>query len=419
MKILFITENIPYPLDSGGRIRSFHMLRALASKHDVTLLTSSNTPATIACLALFRSFCADVRVAHIKSPGITYQTFLLANAVRFRRPFLLFRHYHTTLAKLICHVVQGRHFHAVHYDHLDSTIYSRFIPHAMHSLLDEHNIVSNQFLTTAKTHPSQLLRILLRAASLNLQRYESMQCSKMTHCFVCSDFDRHFLLHMSPDAQVSIIPNGVDISHFSPISFAAGIGEKKIPNSLIFIGSLDYAPCSIAVEYFLKDILPPLRRLVPTVSFCIVGANPSARLRRLAESIPGVTLTGRVPDTRPYLAQSHLSVVPLKSGSGTRLKILEAMAMGLPVVSTTIGAEGLNFRHEHDLLLADTPQDFAVAIARLLENPLLAEQIRKNALCLVKNKYTWEIAQQLLLSTYESLDSLNISNTYNDFPNIP
>ncbi len=369
----------------------------------MTLATSFDGEAPGEWLDVFRSFCFKVRVAAADNAGGIRKARQAAKCFIDGNPFLLFRHYNPSLANAFREEIGLESYEAIHYDHLDATIYSHLAPSGLYTTLDEQNIVANQVFTTAETHPNRMLGMMLRAEWMKVLRYESRQCRKMSQCLVCSEADRRCLLEMAPEARAATIPNGVDIDYYAA-SQGAVLPDPNAP-TMIFVGSLDYLPCEIAVEYFLKEIMPDVKQAMPEARFLIVGANPPPKLVRLAQSCPGATVTGRVPDTRPYLRQSQVCVVPLKSGSGTRLKILEAMAAGLPVVSTTIGAEGLEVRHGRDILLADTPEEFFRSVKHLFDNPDLAAKICQNALSLVQKKYSWNAIVQDLLAAYEPVDA--------------
>jgi polysaccharide biosynthesis protein PslH len=398
VRILFVTENLPYPLDSGGRIRSFHVLKALALRHQVTLVTCMHQSCPPDALRNFKPLCSDVRLLQNARGNMPRVILGLFRDFLKNRPALIFRHYNESMAATIRDITNRESFDAVHYDHLDATVYSQFMRRIPVSVIDEHNIVSNQIFTTAKTHPNPVLRVFLNTEWLKTRRYESGICTGMSRCLVCSDVDRDNLRQLAPTVRILTIPNGVDLSYFAPRNTDAN------PHSTIFVGSLDYAPCDIAVQFFIRDIFPKIQSEFADASFCAVGANPSTRVQKLSSSVLGITLTGRVPDTRPYLAQSQVCVVPLKSGSGTRLKILEAMASGVPVVSTAIGAEGLEVCDGRDILIADTTEAFAVAVLRLMRDAKLAARISENALSLVRSRYSWDSILNNLLSLYESLN---------------
>jgi glycosyltransferase involved in cell wall biosynthesis len=179
------------------------------------------------------------------------------------------------------------------------------------------------------------------------------------------------------------VPTGVDADFFQ-----AGTVPKK-PRSVVFLGSMDWMPNIDAVVYFVEAIFPEIKKNAPDVSFTIVGRNPPGSIRSLAEKDPAIRVTGTVPDVRAYVAEAEVVVVPLRVGGGTRIKIFEAMAAGIPVVSTAIGAEGLPVRHGEEVLLADTPGAFADAVVRLLREPPLREKIGRNGLDLVHEKFGW------------------------------
>jgi glycosyltransferase involved in cell wall biosynthesis len=189
--------------------------------------------------------------------------------------------------------------------------------------------------------------------------------------------------------RVSAVPTGVDLDYFRP-----NPGGDYTPRELVFTGSMDWFPNEDAIVHFAHEVLPRIHKAVPDVTLTIVGRNPPPRVRALAERDPSVRVTGGVPDVRPYLERAALFVVPLRIGGGTRLKIYEAMAMGRPVVSTSIGAEGLPLRDGLDLRLADGDEPFAAAVIELLEQPLKAQMIAMRGAQRVRSEFGWEHAAE-------------------------
>jgi glycosyltransferase involved in cell wall biosynthesis len=204
-----------------------------------------------------------------------------------------------------------------------------------------------------------------------------------------------FQRHCTRDA-IEIIPNGVDVTHYQP-DFAS-----EVPAHLIYIGSMDWYPNEDAVAFFADEVLPRIQETVPDVAFSIVGGNPSARVQKLAER-ERVVVTGRVPEIKPYFAEATVFVVPLRIGSGTRLKILEALAMGKAIVSTTVGAEGLDLRDGEEILIADEPTAFADAVIRLLTDSELRRRVGENGRARVERDYDWRSIGKKLYTLYESL----------------
>jgi glycosyltransferase involved in cell wall biosynthesis len=203
------------------------------------------------------------------------------------------------------------------------------------------------------------------------------------HVLAVSDNDRNvFAKFLDPD-KITVIPTGADIDFFRPSA------EPETPNSIVFTGSMDWLPNEDGILFFIKEILPLIRRKVPDVSLCVVGRKPSRRLQEAASSESKVQLTDWVEDIRPYLAKAAVCIVSLRIGGGTRLKIFEAMSMGKAVISTSIGAEGLPVRDGEHLLLADSPAQFAESTVNLLGDAARRQQLGMAARDLVKENYSW------------------------------
>jgi glycosyltransferase involved in cell wall biosynthesis len=211
-----------------------------------------------------------------------------------------------------------------------------------------------------------------------------------------SSVERTWIQQHAPKAIVELVPNGVDTKYF----YATRASRGK--PSLVFTGLMDHPPNVDAAIWFCAEILPRLRRKIPDSSFKIVGSKPHPRVRELAKR-EGVEVIGEVPDTRPYLAKSSAVVIPLRSGGGTRLKILEAMAMERPVISTTLGAEGLDVTPKVNIMIADTPDEFVNHILLLLASPETASQLGTAARRLVVDKYDWSLCLSKLDSLYDRL----------------
>jgi glycosyltransferase involved in cell wall biosynthesis len=292
--------------------------------------------------------------------------------------------------------------HAVHFDHLDSSIYSSLLGENQLKVLDEHNIVTNQIITSYKVENNFLLRLLLKSQITKTKCYETKSVQDMDLCFVCSERDGEYLTEFTSKANIKVIPNGVDIQYFSQHqnTIPDEISHFDKSKTLVFVGTLDYGPGETAVLHFLENVYPQLKNAEPEINFVAVGQNPSSRLLKFSNE--DIIFTGRVDDIRPYVNNSCIFIVPLLSGSGTRLKILDAMAMKIPVVSTSIGAEGLDVQHENNIMIADTPQDFINCIIQLQRDSELANTIVENGFQLVNNTYGWEIIWKKLLKAYDN-----------------
>jgi len=234
-----------------------------------------------------------------------------------------------------------------------------------------------------------------------MHRFERQAVGQFDACITVSENDRERLLELVPGTSVFVVPNGVDLDYFSP--------RPEIPKSknLAFIGSMDYPANIDAVRWFTDQILPEIKNHAADLHFFIIGKNPPPDIQALNDD-PQVTVTGFVEDVRPYLAESQVFVVPLRYGGGTRLKILDAWAMGKAVVSTSIGAEGLNATHNHNILLSDNPEPFARYILDLLTYPNKRKEIENNGRKSVKENYSWKHISEKLEEVYEIGNQLGI-----------
>jgi glycosyltransferase involved in cell wall biosynthesis len=225
--------------------------------------------------------------------------------------------------------------------------------------------------------------------SIAMQYWEPRYAERFDRSTTVSEIDQQMLQKANPRLRINVIPNGVDIQNYKPLP------TENLPSALLFIGNMGYPPCADAALYLCNEILPHVRRRMSGVEVWIVGRNPRAEVIELNGD--GVHVTGRVDDVVPYYQKSAICVVPLRAGGGTRLKILEAMALGRPVVSTTIGCEGLDVVDNEHLMVADTPEQFAEKIERLLTDRQLFERISANGRKLVETRYDWDrIAEQLM-----------------------
>jgi glycosyltransferase involved in cell wall biosynthesis len=252
----------------------------------------------------------------------------------------------------------------------------------------QHNRISQ-----IERRPSRKLRAWLH--SLMMRRWEPRYAQRFDRCITVSEADRRLLLDKNPLLSADVIPNGVDTVAYQRLSLSNGSPV------LLFVGRMKYVPCADAMLYFHEQILPIIRQKIPNVELWIVGSNPPHEVRQLEGD--HVRVTGQVDDVLPYYERASVCVVPLRAGSGTRLKILEAMALGRPIVSTSIGAEGLDVIQGQHLLLADGPEQFAATTLGLLEDRGLQERLARNARQLVTSRYDWDIAAKQLMRVYEEV----------------
>jgi glycosyltransferase involved in cell wall biosynthesis len=251
------------------------------------------------------------------------------------------------------------------------------------TVLDAHNVEYENFRRMWQNNRSLLKRLHYYVEHRKFYREEIEACERFDAVFVTSGRDKEILDADTPAVPKYVVPNGVDTSYFTPAPSAPE------PHSLVFTGAMSYLPNHDGMHYFLDEVFPLIEREIPDVKITIVGSNPPEELRRRARS--NIIVTGFVEDVRPYVWRAGVYVVPLRMGSGTRLKILEALAMNMPVVTTSIGTEGIRVEHNMSALIADTPSAFAASVIRLLRDAALRSSLAAAGKTLVHREYDWNV----------------------------
>lgn len=410
MRILFLCPYPPYPPHSGGMLRMYHLLRGLAQRHTVCCLTFVPDSAAVAALAPLRDVCGVVTVPSAPPRSLLQRAWTTLTApqpdmaLRNRSPL-----YMATLRRLLASqmfdVVQAESIEMAHYGlTLRLQRQARGQPwlfldqfNAEYVLQRRAALTDLRQITALWHTPRPLLAGLYSLVQWQkLATYERRLLQAYDHVLAVSCEDRQALHHLEHSASISIIPNGVDTHYFDRRTLTV----PPMPH-LVFTGTMDFRPNIDAVTWFVQQVLPLVRTRRPEVRLVVVGRNPTPAIRALHDGM-AVEVTGAVADVRPFIAQAAVYVVPMRIGGGIRLKLLEALAMQTPVVSTTMGAEGLV--GARPLLLADTPADFAAAILRLLDDPALRQQLGTDGRRFVQQYYDWEVIVPRLEATYAALE---------------
>lgn len=399
MKLLVFYPYAPWPLDRGTYQRTFHLLKALAAHHEVDFVALTEpSPDLDEKFAVFSAFCRSVKFipfAHPPWQKLFPQRLLNplpSNVQHWQQPEVT-----NTINQLL---TPGR-YDLVHI--CDLVLMPYVLPHAHHTpFVVDRSRVDLQFqLMEHKTLNFSLRERLLRWESYaKLWRYERVLARSAALEIVCGPDDETFIHHrISSKAPIMVVANGVDLDYFHPTSAP----DPRHPDpTVIFCGAMDYSPNVDALRWFFSSIHDALLQLVPNVRILVVGKNPLPEVQAYG-SRTGVTVTGGVPDVRPYYRRSWLQMVPLRIGGGTRLKIVESLAIGTPVVSTTIGAQGLNLTHDHNILLADDAPAFAKAIARALNDPALRASLESHGIDTATQQFGWPAIGARLANRYSSL----------------
>jgi glycosyltransferase involved in cell wall biosynthesis len=392
MRILYLTTWYPYPADNGSKIRVYHLLRALGTRHRVTLLSFAFGTSEPGQQNDLHRFCTEVQAIPVNPferkqilPGMQ---FLSLQPVVTRPVPAMSRAVQDTLARTSFDV-------AIASTEVTAT-YALRTPDATTKVLEEHNSLTRWMWERYREQKSALQRLRCWVSWQKTRHYEARLFRKFDLCVMVSEPDRRASMQMLPGYRgpMEVVPNGVDCQRNAP-----GLAPP-MPNSLVFNGSLTYYANYEAMRYFLTDVFPLIRQKVPGVSLTITGSTSGVNLAGLPLD-GNVNLSGYVDDVRPLVAGAWVCVVPIRQGSGTRLKILEAMALGTPVVATAKGAEGLDVTDGEHILLADEPEAFAERTLQLLGDAALRRRLAANARRLVEERYDWEQIGRRFVSLVE------------------
>jgi sugar transferase (PEP-CTERM/EpsH1 system associated) len=393
MKILWLNAGLLLPLDKGGKLRTWHLMRHLAQRHDITYLSFADPDTPQADLDGMRTVCSELHVVPRRDPAKGTVAFYRDAASRLLDPlpYAAGKYRSPAYAAKMRELLATRDFDLIVCDFLVPAVN---MPETLPcpAVLFTHNVEAEIWRRHHEGQRNPIARALFRRQWQRMLRFEGQTAARFDLVLAVSDTDRdtlHRLYGSRLKGPVFTVATGVDTTFFTPRPTAIE------PRHLVFTGSMDWIPNEDAMTHFCADILPLIRAQEPDVTLSIVGRAPTPAVRRLSE-LPGVTVTGGVDDVRTFMEKAALYVVPIRIGGGTRLKIFEAMAMGKAVVSTAIGAEGLPVTHGEHFCLADSPADFADAVVALLRDPAQRVQLEHAARRLVVREYDWgAVAHQL------------------------
>jgi sugar transferase (PEP-CTERM/EpsH1 system associated) len=398
MKLLFLSPYLPYPPKSGGPRRVYGLIRELSRRHDVTLLAfTAPGEASAEALQATRQICAEV---------VTVENNKVDRALDWKRKrgiqlrSLIHAHsyerliYHNAKFQLAIDTLVTRgNFDVITAEFAHMAGYR--LPRNSRLVLDEHNIEYDILWRTATAEGLSVRKLYNWVNYLKFRREERAAWQRFDGITLTSERDEEMLHRDAPKKPTAVIPNGVDTEYFRPTPVPVE------PGTILFFGAINYYPNTEGLLFFLDEIFPRIKHRHPNARVWIVGQLPPASIANRASE--DVTVTGLVDDIRTYLERAAVVIAPLRIGGGTRLKIVEAMSMGKAIVSTRIGAEGLDVNNNEHILLADTPEDFANQVARVLNDAAFARRIGEAARSRAESLYTWQGAVQRLESFYHEL----------------
>ncbi|HEU4452735.1 MAG TPA: glycosyltransferase family 4 protein [Longimicrobium sp.] len=398
-RLLFLCQNLPFPPDGGVQIRSWNVLRLLAREFDVTALCFYRAGTRSTPAAVEESLRGMREVAETEAFAIPQEHSRARLAADHLRSVLSGRAYTVAaydsaeLRRTLRGLLAGRRFDLAHVDSLDLSGYLPLLS-GLPTVCTHHNVESALLRRRAASEATAARRAYLRLQARLTEAEERRWCPRVALNVAVSEDDRALLARLAPGARFMVVPNGVDTTAFQP-----GAGGRE---GIVFVGGYGWHPNRDALEHFCADVLPLVRARRPGVPVTFVGRAPEA-VRREYRERHGVELTGYVDDVRPLVRGAACYVAPLRVGGGTRLKILDAWALGKAVVSTSVGCEGLETRDGENILVRDGAQAFADAVCRVLEDEGLRARLERGARRTAVERYDWEVIAGSMLDAYASL----------------
>ena len=401
--MLHFAPRVCWPLDTGAKLRNYHLARVLAGQTRVTLLTFNHHDESLPSAENPYEQVITVK----RDAAYTFTKVL--RGLWGRTPLPVLNYTTDSMKKALEDILDEKDFDVVQVEGIHLMAYLPIIRSARKRPLvicDWHNIESELMRQYSKRQPSLLRRAYAGKTALLMSEFESRALREFDAHIVVSQKDAERLRNLKSDARVFMIENGVDTSYYSDAQIEKAAGARRDTpgkNRIVFVASMDYHANIEGAVSFAREVWPRLRARQPELVFTIVGRDPSPEIRALALT-PGIEVTGTVDDVRPFYRNAVAAIVPLNVGGGSRLKILEAMAAGVPVVSTTLGAEGLAVRHGENILIADSTEQLVEAIAGVVEDGAQRTRLGAAGRTLVSSRYDWsrlgaslfEIHQQLL-----------------------
>lgn len=397
MRILLLTPQRPYPPHQGTTLRNFNLVKQLARRHQICVLTFLEADQDPDNAGPLSELCEWVETVPV--PG-RHTSLRLRQLLTTRRPDMSWRLWSPELGRRLARRLEEEPFDVVEFEGIEMAPYLPIVEAARPRPLmiyDAHNaewILQKRAFLADVTDPARWLAAAYSWVQWHrLRRYEASLLRRVDHTIAMSAPDLVALRDVAADVPITVIPNGVDLPTYQHFS------GTPVYHDILFTGKMDFRPNVDAVLWFGEQVLPLIQQERPGTTFAVVGQRPHPRLDVL-RNVPGVTISGYVPDVRPYIAGATVYVAPLRVGGGTRLKLLEAMVMGKAIVATSVGAEGFPVVDGQELALADEPELFAEEVLDLLTNPVRRERLARTGQAFAQASYSWDVLVPQLEKVY-------------------
>ena len=400
MKILHISPRKPYPPTDGGKIVAYNTIKYLAMRgHKITLACIVEKEEEIPEL---EKFCEWIP---IQKDTTTTTAGLLSNLFS-KKPYTIFKYHSEKIKQKIREILRKDDFDIVYIDGLHTAYYGTYIKQefGLPVVLREHNVEAKIMERFYKNQKNPLIKAYAYLQHKKLSCYEAAICEVFDKCFMITEEDERRIKEMNPRVRTSVIPSGVDTSYF----YSMEIEEESF--SIVSAASMDWLPNVEGMFWFCKDIFPLIKKEIPEIKLYVVGKNPPDSVKSLEKD--DIIVTGFVEDVREYIARSAVFIVPLKTGSGMRIKILNALAMERAIVSTSIGCEGIDVINGKNIYIADTEEEFSQGVIKLLKNKEKRKRLGEAGLKLVKEKYQWERIAEQIEKEYRKAITIKIEDSH-------
>jgi polysaccharide biosynthesis protein PslH len=395
MRVLLLTQVLPYPPDSGPKVKTYYVLKYLAQQHDVTLVSfvrDSDKPEYIHHLETLCERVITVPIIRSKTRDLRF----LGQSLLTGQPWMMLRDQRPEMHEVLAELASSTAFDVVHADQLNMGQYA--LPFTKsRKVLDLHNALWMLYkrLSETTSFTSPMKYILARDWPL-LKQYEGQLCRQFDAVTAVSEEDRSLLIKAGARDDMTVIPIAIDTSE------QAQIARRPSGPHIVHIGTMYWPPNIDGITWFLDEIYPLIKQQVPDVRCTLIGARPPASIVERSHNDRTLTVTGYVEDPLPFLEDASMMVVPLRAGGGMRVKILNALSQGIPMVSTTLGCEGITVTNNSDILIADDAESFAAATVRVLLEAELNKQLTREGRSTAERLYDYRQACRPLDEVYSS-----------------
>ena len=398
LKILFLSQRFLFPQDTGGKIRTGKILEQLNKRYHITVISNVESPKDDPYIPEMQRLCEKfVPVPWKEIPRYTLRWYWDVFKKSFSiYPVPMLNDYSPELEQAVLDELRNGEYDLAICDFMQSTLNFRRVE-GIPKILFQHNVEATISLRHMKRAKDPLFKIFWWLQFRKMFYHEKRESAKFDAVIAVSELDKQRFEEWYGLKNVHVIPTGVDTDFYAPDP------NVKVKKQIVFVGAMDWLPNHDAMLYFLEDIFPLIKKEEPDVKFVIVGRNPAPKLKKLVDQYPDVEITGWVEDTRPYVQESAVFIVPIRIGGGTRMKIYEAMAMEKAIVSTRVGAEGLPLTDREHIYLEDEPEEFARAVLKLLRDEEERQKIGKQARQYVYENFRWEKVADVFADICESV----------------